>query len=119
MGTWQQGWAQAAGRAVSPAATGEGLGCCGDGGGEGQGARWVLALRECPTEFSVPKHLLWNVGFFKTLDTDLDGVVTFDLFKVGTCLGCGRGGCLGVTELSHLPAAGACGLRPSPKGQAS
>uniref|UniRef100_A0A452TWC5 Calpain-1 catalytic subunit n=1 Tax=Ursus maritimus TaxID=29073 RepID=A0A452TWC5_URSMA len=31
--------------------------------------------------------------FFKTLDTDLDGVVTFDLFKVGTLLGCGRGGC--------------------------
>uniref|UniRef100_A0A8C9DD10 Calpain-1 catalytic subunit n=1 Tax=Prolemur simus TaxID=1328070 RepID=A0A8C9DD10_PROSS len=25
--------------------------------------------------------------FFKTLDTDLDGVVTFDLFKVGTSLG--------------------------------
>jgi hypothetical protein len=28
---------------------------------------------------SFPEH----TGFFKTLDTDLDGVVTFDLFKVG------------------------------------
>lgn len=60
---------------------------------EGQGVGWVLAPDKGPTGFSVPKHFLLNVGFFKTLDTDLDGVVTFDLFKVGTLLGCGRGGC--------------------------
>lgn len=34
---------------------------------------------------------LEHTGFFKTLDTDLDGVVTFDLFKVGTSLGVGAG----------------------------
>jgi len=30
-----------------------------------------------------PISFLEHTGFFKTLDTDLDGVVTFDLFKVG------------------------------------
>lgn len=30
---------------------------------------------------------LEHTGFFKTLDTDLDGVVTFDLFKVGLSSG--------------------------------
>lgn len=58
---------------------------------------------------------LEHVGFFKTLDTDLDGVVTFDLFKVGTSLGLvGEG--TRVVEYSYLPGAGACGLRASPKG---
>lgn len=57
--------------------------------GEGQGTEGFLALPERPTDFSMPKPLL-NAGFFKTLDTDLDGVVTFDLFKVRTFLGCGR-----------------------------
>lgn len=57
---------------------------------------------------------LEHIGFFKTLDTDLDGVVTFDLFKVGTSLGfVGEG--TRVVEYSYLPGAGACGLRASPK----
>lgn len=61
-----------------------------------------------------PRHLFLNTGFFKTLDTDLDGVVTFDLFKVGTSLGLvGEG--TRVVEYAYLPGAGACGLRASPK----
>lgn len=57
---------------------------------------------------------LKHTGFFKTLDTDLDGVVTFDLFKVGTSLGLVRvRGC----EHPGLPVAGACGLRAIPKGR--
>uniref|UniRef100_A0ABI7ZXS7 Calpain-1 catalytic subunit n=1 Tax=Felis catus TaxID=9685 RepID=A0ABI7ZXS7_FELCA len=56
--------------------------------------------------------------FFKTLDTDLDGVVTFDLFKVGASLGRGRGGYSGG-DAFYPPGAGTCGLRTRPKGQAS
>lgn len=61
---------------------------------------------------------LEHVGFFKTLDTDLDGVVTFDLFKVGTSHGLVGEGTRGV-EYSFLPGAGACGLRASPNGWAT
>lgn len=39
----------------------------------------------------MPCYHFLNTGFFKTLDTDLDGVVTFDLSKVGISLGVGEG----------------------------
>lgn len=44
-------------------------------------------MRTPPRSLSLTASLLQYTGFFKTLDTDLDGVVTFDLFKVGSSLG--------------------------------
>ena len=52
-----------------------------DEAGDGAGPRTRVSPSPPPISF------LEHTGFFKTLDTDLDGVVTFDLFKVGLSSG--------------------------------
>lgn len=54
---------------------GNNLGCVG-----GRRQSWVNS--NCLAGVPDLTHLFLNTGFFKILDTDLDGVVTFDLFKV-------------------------------------
>lgn len=68
----------------------------------------ALALSPPPTS-----SFLEHTGFFKTLDTDLDGVVTFDLFKVGLFSGWVGEGAQGQwVFLTHpLPRGG--GLQPA------
>lgn len=53
---------------------GNNLGCMG-----GRRQPWVNI--NCLAGVPDLTHLFLNTGFFKILDTDLDGVVTFDLFK--------------------------------------
>lgn len=58
----------------------------------------ALELSPPPTS-----SFLEHTGFFKTLDTDLDGVVTFDLFKVGLSSGRMREGLRGSGFFSPTP----------------
>ena len=52
-------------------------------GEAGGGAGPRPGSKDSSTSGLSPRGHLEHTGFFKTLDTDLDGVVTFDLFKVG------------------------------------
>lgn len=53
-----------------------------EGQGYMRGGRQSWLNINCLAAISDLTHLVLNTGFFKILDTDLDGVVTFDLFKV-------------------------------------
>lgn len=72
---------QAAGRAAARLQQGH-IGMLWGGGGEA-GRGWSWPCVNVPLSSQPTSSFLEHTGFFKTLDTDLDGVVTFDLFKVG------------------------------------
>lgn len=78
--------------------------------------RWRVRREVGPAlELSPPptSSFLEHTGFFKTLDTDLDGVVTFDLFKVGLSSGRMWEGLRGSGFFSPTPPPHGGGLEPA------
>lgn len=71
-----------------------------------------LALELVSHQALLPSFLE-HTGFFKTLDTDLDGVVTFDLFKVGLSSGWVGEGTQGQWVFLTRPPRPGMGLEPA------
>lgn len=75
-----------------------------------------LALELVSHQALLPSFLE-HTGFFKTLDTDLDGVVTFDLFKVGLSSGWVGEGTQGQWVFLTRPPAPGWGWSLQPQSQ--